>query len=331
MDQKNAWKGDTMGTDNGRRKGAIGLFLVLCLLTETAFALRGMEKGAQLPDIDLVGISGEGGKLSQFSGEKGLVVIYWATWSSRSADLLSFAEKDLKRYEESGLKFIAINADHAEMPGESIALVKSTAEGAGVTFPVVLDPGLRGYNDIGIISVPTIIVIDNALRVVEAYPGFPSVARDEIPEHLDAFLGIQRAKRSDATEYLLAHTPKNHAMQYYNLGKRLFAMARTSKGLLPVVPENVIEKFDEAIRRDPDYLDPLLLKAIVYNEAKAFGKRDDTLRELARRGLVDEHEKKLAGFDPATLVDAAGLVKPEAEKALKETLGRILSPGPPAK
>jgi tetratricopeptide (TPR) repeat protein len=240
--------------------------------------------------------------------------------------LLAFAEKELKRYEKQGIRFLAVNADHAEMPGEALAQVKAAALSAGVSFPVVLDPGLKGYNEIGIISVPTVIILDNALVLFEDYPGFPSVARDEIPERLDAFLGIPPAKRPEATEYLLSHTPKNHALQYFNLGKRLFLLARTGKGLLPVVPENAIEKLDEALRRDPDYLDPLLLKAIVFNEARDIGKRDAALRELARRGLRDAHEKTLAGFDPATMVDAAGAAKPEAETALREALKRFLPP-----
>lgn len=298
--------------------------VALTLLDDTAFALRGIEKGGRLPDLEFAGVSGAGGKLSGFSGEKGLVVIYWATWSSRSSELLAFAEKELKRYEKHGLRFIAVNADHAEMPGDALAQVKAAGEAAGVTFPVVLDPGLRGYNEIGIISVPTVIILDNALVLIEDYPGFPSVARDEIPERLDAFLGIPRRKLPESTEYLLAHTPKNHAMQYFNLGKRLFLLARTGKGLLPVVPENAIEKLDEAIRRDPDYLDPHLLKAIVYNEAKDFGKRDTVLRELAKRGLRDDHERMLAGFDPASLVGSDGIVRPEAEQALKGALPRFL-------
>jgi peroxiredoxin len=296
----------------------------LVLATGAASALRGLEKGATLPDIELSGVTGEGGKLSRFVGPRGLVVIYWATWSSRSSELLAFAEKDLRRYEKSGLNFIAINADHAEMPAEQVAAAKAFAAGAGVTFPVVIDPGLRGYNEIGIISVPTIIVLDNAMKVVEAYPGFPSVARDEIPEHLDAFLGIPRAKRPEATEYLLAHIPKNHALQYHNLGKRLFMTARTGKGLLPVVPENAIEKFDEALRRDPDFLDPLLFKAIVFNEAKAFDRRDAAVVELSKRGLRDEHERGLVGFDPAGVVGADGRVKPEVGDLLRKALGRVL-------
>ena len=300
------------------------LILMLLQVSNTAFALRGLEKGAQIPDLEFVGVSGPGGKLSSFAGSRGVVAIYWATWSSRSVEMLAFAEKELKRYEKSGLKFVAIDADHAEMPGEALAQVRNVAEAAGVSFPVVLDPGLRGYNEIGIISVPTLLVLDGGLRVVEAYPGFPSVARDEIPEKLDAFLGIARQKRPEATEYLLAHTPKNHALQYFNLGKRLFHVARTGKGLLPVVPENAIEKLDEAIRRDPDYLDPLLLKAVVFNEAKDYGRRDEALRELAKRGLRDDHERTLAGFDPASLVDPGGAVKPGAGEALKGALKRFL-------
>ena len=53
-------------------------------LSASSFALRGLTEGDKITDIAFAGISGEGGKLSSFAGEKGLVVIYWATWSSRS-------------------------------------------------------------------------------------------------------------------------------------------------------------------------------------------------------------------------------------------------------
>ena len=66
----------------------------------SAFALRTLEQGAKAPDIELMGVNGEGAKLSSLVGAKGLVVVYWATWSSRSPAILQFAEQELRKYEK---------------------------------------------------------------------------------------------------------------------------------------------------------------------------------------------------------------------------------------
>ena len=148
----------------------------------SAFALRGIEAGGKVPDIELSGINIEGGKLSSFVGPKGLVVVYWATWSSRSPAILQFAEKELRRYANLGLNVIAVNADHQEMKAEDFAAVREMVKELGLTLPVLYDKGLVGYNEIGVISTPTTLILDNTLAVKDAYPGFPSVAKDDIPE-----------------------------------------------------------------------------------------------------------------------------------------------------
>ena len=265
-------------------------------LSAASFALRGLEKGAKMPDIELSGITADGGNLSSFAGEKGLVVIYWATWSSRSPAILAFAEKELRRYEELGMKFLAVNADHQQMSDQDMALVRSKAAEMGLSFPVVLDPGLKGYNEIGIISTPTTLILDKDLTIVDAYPGFPSVARDDIQDRLDAFLGIAGTKRAEKSQYLLDHKPKNHALQYYNMGKTMLTFARSPSGGLRRVPENAIDRLDEAIRRDPDFFRPYLLKAIIFAMAKDGKRLDEALAELSRKDFQEVYERRVLGF-----------------------------------
>lgn len=265
-------------------------------LSASSFALRNMEKGAKVPDLEYAGVTGEGGKLSSFTGEKGVIVIYWATWSSRSPAILEFAEKTLRRYEKLGLALLAVNADHEDMKAEDVAAVKAKAAELGISFPVVLDAGLKGYNTIGIISTPTTLILDKSLTVVDAYPGFPSVARDDIPDRIDAFLGIPREKRAAKDQYLLDHKPKNYALQYYNMGKQMFMLERSPSGELKSVPDTAIERLDEAIRRDPDFFRPYLLKAIIFDLAKAGARRDEALKELAKRDFQEPYERRVLGF-----------------------------------
>ena len=275
---------------------AVCLFMFSFPFSASSFALRGMDKGSQGPDIELVGISGEGGKLSSFSGDKGLVVIYWATWSSRSPAILAFAEKELRRYEKLGMKLLAINADHQEMKSEDVAAVRKTVADLGITFPVVLDAGLKGYDEFGVITTPTTIILDKGLKIIDAYPGFPSVAQDEIPDRIDAFLGIVKEKRAEKAQYLLDHKPKNYALQYYNLGKQLFLSARSSSGELKNVPETAIERLDEAIKRDPDYFKPYMLKAIILSLARANGRKEAALQELGKKDFQEAYERRVLGF-----------------------------------
>lgn len=260
----------------------------------SAFALRTLEQGAKAPDIDLTKLDGGDVKLSSLVGEKGLVLIYWATWSSRSPAILQFAEQELRRYEKFGMNVVAVNADHQEMKAEDIQAVRDKVKELGLTLPVFLDKGLAGYNALGIISTPTTLLLDRSLSLKEAYPGFPSVARTDIPERIDAVLGIVREKRPEKAQYLLDHKPKNHALQYYNLGKRIFLNARSPSGeLRGGVPQSAIDRLDEAIKRDPDFFRPYLLKAIIYNAAKESPQRDAALGNIRKREFQEPYEHRI--------------------------------------
>jgi len=260
----------------------------------SAFALRTLEQGAKAPDIELAGVNGEGAKLSSLVGVKGLVVVYWATWSARSPGILLFAEKELRKYEKLGMNVIAVNADHQEMKPEDHQAVRDLVRDLGLTLPVFHDKGLVGYNALGIISTPTTLILDNTLSLLEAYPGFPSVAKDDIPEKIDAFLGIVREKRPEKAQYLLDHKPKNHALQYYNLGKLMFLSARSPSGeLRGGVPESAIDRLNEAIKRDPDFFRPYLLKAIIFHAAKVPELRDSALDNIRKREFQEPYEHRV--------------------------------------
>ncbi len=284
------------------RVGKVAFIAMLCgsmflfPFSASSFALRNMEKGAKVPDLEFTGVTVGDGKLSSFTGEKGVIVIFWASWSARSPAILEFAEKTLRRYETLGFKLLAVNADREGMRDEDVAALKAKAAELGISFPVVLDSGLKGYNAVGIISMPTTLILDRDLAVVDAYPGFPSAARDDIPERIDAFLGIRREKRAETAQYLLDHKPKNYALQYYNMGKQMFLLERSPSGELRGVPETAIERLDEAIRRDPDFFRPYLLKAIVLTLAGTDGRKDAALQELKKRDFQETFERRVIGF-----------------------------------
>jgi hypothetical protein len=222
------------------------------------------------------------------------------------------------------MKVIAVNADHQEMTPEDFQAVRDKVKELGLLMPVFHDRGLVGYNALGIISTPTTLVLDNALSLREAYPGFPSIAKTDIPEKIDAVLGIVREKRPEKAQYLLDHRPKNHALQYYNLGKRMFLVARSPSGeLRGGVPDSAIDRLNEAIRRDPDFFRPYLLKAIIYHAAKAHALRDSALDNIRKREFQEAYEHRVL---------ALGYLAMGMDNSASDHLKALfsLSPGDPA-
>ena len=182
-----------------RRRGGLGWGMVALLVLASVFPApgsaasdleRGPRNGDPVPDVAFVGITVGSGKLSSFSGEKGLIVVYWATWDPLSPAILAFADRELRRYEEAGVKLLAVNADQPEMRDEDTARVRAKAAELKLSFPVVLDAALKGYNEIGIETLPAVLLLDRQRRIVDAHEGFPPTAREKIRKGIEAYLGI---------------------------------------------------------------------------------------------------------------------------------------------
>lgn len=264
---------------------------------ETAFALRNLHPGEKLPDVVLAELEGgKEAKLSEKMGAKGAVVVFFATWSPRSMELLAFLRGRASAWEKEGVAVVPVCAEKESLTGGELAEVKEKVNALGLPFPAYLDRGLAAYGTVGVIATPTTLLVRKDLTLAEDYPGFPSVAKTEIPERLDAFLG---KKPPEAAKGLAVaeKVPRNHALMYYNLGKRLFQLARSGRtGKLAGVPDGAVQKLDEAVARDPAYVRPKLLKAIVYHLAGKGDKRDEVLAAFEKGGVTEAGDQRLAAL-----------------------------------
>ncbi len=258
-----------------------------------AFALRTLNKGDQVKDYELTLLDGSKKKLSELMGEKGILVVFWATWSDRSRDLLSFMKDRLvSDFKEKGIEFLAINVEHQDISGETLEQIKSFYQSLNMPFPTAIDEGLVLFDEFGVVANPTTVLISKDFKVVDAFPGFPSVAKDEIPGMLRSFLGIKEEKKPEEVQYLIAKKPKNHALLYYNLGKTLFKRYVSLKDELKRVPKRVIAKLDEASKRDPSFYGPYMLKAIIYHKAGEEEARDEVLKKIDEMNFTEHVERR---------------------------------------
>ncbi|UCG39460.1 MAG: redoxin domain-containing protein [bacterium] len=209
---------------------------------------RGIEVGQSIPPRELRTMERE--KVMVPAPEGITAVIFWATWSPRSAPALELWKKLGDEYAEHGVQVLSVNADHQQMSDEDIAKVQDYIAQNNVTLPVIMDTDLGLFNEIGVIVLPTTLFFTPDGTLDFKYPGLPTSADLDLKEKLEVRLGIapEPTEEEKETRGQLAYQPKNNALLYYNLGRQLH-----QKGL----GDKARERYVIALQKDPDYADPL--------------------------------------------------------------------------
>ncbi len=248
---------------------AISISLFMGARSSRSFALRTLASGDTIKNYEVPILGGTTQTIEGLCGEKGLLLVFWTTWSERSLHLITYADQELaKEYGEKGVNIVGINVESQSITSEEMKTITETVEKLNVSIPLGIDRDLVMYGEIGVISTPTTVLVSKELKIEGAYPGFPTAAREELKGMLNAFLGIEEKKPTEEARYLMAKKPKNNALLYYNLGKNLYKRYVSMKDELTRVPKNAIDKLDDSLERDPDFYSPYLLKAIIYHKAK---------------------------------------------------------------
>jgi hypothetical protein len=216
--------------------------------------LRVLREGERLAPVTLSGPEGQQVTVPPVPppaapGENGVgVVVFWASWSPRSAPLLALWQKLSSDYSSHPFRVVTVAADHQEMDAERRAAVGAFLAGNKITLPVGFDEDLALYNRIGVVALPTTLFFRADGSLSHEEPGFPSSADVDLPAALEKELGIARAEAVGEHRGRLAYQPKNNALLYHQMGINLAKMKMAGKAR---------GKFVEALQRDPDYPDPL--------------------------------------------------------------------------
>ncbi|HHY73343.1 MAG TPA: redoxin domain-containing protein [Bacillus bacterium] len=155
-------------------KKAIALLVFIGLIGYTIYttafsektAIVGLEKGNLAPDFELVTLTGEKVKLSDYRGKK-VLLNFWASWCGPCRAEMP----DMQELHEEGRKdfvILAVNATQTEASNESaIKFIKEF----GLTFPIAFDEKGTVVKTYQVIALPTSYFIDSEGKINDKHTG----------------------------------------------------------------------------------------------------------------------------------------------------------------
>ncbi|MGH2574737.1 MAG: TlpA disulfide reductase family protein [Ignavibacteria bacterium] len=142
----------------------------LSLITFILFTFLSIKSKAQTYDFDLQDIYGNSVKLSSLL-EKGPVMIsFWALWCVPCKEEMKVFNEIYKKYEDSGLVYVAINQDSPK----SVSKVKSYIESKNYDFIVLLDTDLHVFETYGGQNLPFSVLLNKKGDISKTYTGYIS-------------------------------------------------------------------------------------------------------------------------------------------------------------
>ena len=183
----------------------IVLTLLFALATSPASAFRNVAPGDSPDSPTLIAVDGMVEPLLASYCGAPTVVLFWATWSPRSADALA----DLQElYAGSGMPVVAVNVDSGSPDGELVAEVARATR--TTQFPVVIDRGLNLSGQWGVVAVPSVALVDGAGRVLRTLDGYPPAQRQKFLQEAASLASAAAGDRGS----LACNTPDSSHRAY---------------------------------------------------------------------------------------------------------------------
>jgi Tfp pilus assembly protein PilF/peroxiredoxin len=269
----------------------IFLFFLTFTLTLTstfiATAQALLQIGTDPPHFSLKDIEGKDISLSQFSQKKAVVVLFWSTWSANSQKALKRFEDFYKKYKDKGIQVVSINADNQTITPDDIEKIKKLIKEMDITFPVLLDKGLKTFHDYSVIALPSIIVISDG-KVLYELAGLPLVGTEEMLDYLLVLAG-EMPKRKFEPKY----EPRHDAIADTNLARGFIKKKRY------VMAYPLLKK---AIDKDSKYILPYVELARLY---ELEGKNTDA-EETLRKAIAAEPDNVVVMSELGYLLSKTG-------------------------
>jgi len=218
--------------------------LLCTLLPAPAPAFKRTAVGETLKPFRLDTPQGDPLPIPEARGAKATLVVFWATWNPRSAQLLEDLQTLYSEQGQNGLQIVAVNAERAEWEPATLAAVNGMVAERGLRYPVVLDRNLAVYNDYGAVAMPSVLLADAEGRIVALQEGYPTAARLDLREQALMALGLREPTPADGIAHADAPHTDPKVRRQVEMGRLLLERRR---------PARAVKVLEQAIQEDPTY------------------------------------------------------------------------------
>jgi len=253
------------------------LVTLWCAKPTISAAFKNVQISQTPPAFALKDTSGREWKSAEVYGKGATAVVFWATWSPRSSEVIRDLEALRATIGPEKLQVVTVNCEHPSLSAADREAVAAAARQAGFSGPALVDDGLVVFNEYGTMALPSTLVVGADGKVVYLLAGYPSTLREELADAVRKAAGLPtEAEQRPVQEYV----PKKHALMYYNLGRQL-----ASKGQ----DEKAEAQLKISVEKDPDFKKSRIELGLIY---KKTGRHDLALAEFQRARQIDpkDHE-----------------------------------------
>jgi peroxiredoxin len=114
------------------------------------------------PDFELSDLNGASVRLSQYKGERPVLIYFWATWCSFCVEMRPTIAKMRESIAEQDMAILGINVG----AGDSLERVKKFQKGHPVTWPILYDGDGRVTQSYQVSGIPLFVLVNKDGLVV---------------------------------------------------------------------------------------------------------------------------------------------------------------------
>ncbi|HWR98236.1 MAG TPA: redoxin domain-containing protein [Candidatus Methanoperedens sp.] len=245
------------------------LLVMLFAIPQAGAAFKYLKTGMEVPEFALKTPEGQEYTLAQVKGQPATLLIFWATWSPRSAPALEEAQKLHEQLAAKGLRVVGVNVNRISLGPDDRRQIDELREKLKLTFPLVVDAGLETYNAFGVVATPSTALVDTEGKMVHETASWLRDSGSEIRVAVEVLLGLREAPQAAAVAAAPAFKPDAKALRHFNFGRTMLQRGNRDKAA---------DQFEQAAAADPKYAAPrvflgqlLLAKKGPESAAKAAG------------------------------------------------------------
>ncbi len=261
--------------DKMELKKIVWLFLAVSLMVfpyalsfshaiSSAYAITNIKAGDQALDFSLNNLKGNSVALGDYLGKNVVAVCFWNLTSEDSVKELDILAQLYTWYhQENGLEVFGIFTppEPRDVNETEVADINKLLEEKKYPFPVLLDHNQAVYKLYGVISFPSLTVINKEGQVDYLMPMWsPLKGEDNVKDNVKKTLGLEVAEVHESKQMSMVkrtYKPNKDAAMEMNMAEKFLKDGEF---------DSAIPKLKKAAEADPIYVKPHIMLATMYDK-----------------------------------------------------------------